>query len=694
MNTGLINLVFSDNISESVKLELITRVLEKTPQEAVVNSLFFNASESEDYLYILENLPKVGVFKDIKRQFWKKLGTLNEGLVCEVSNEYIRRASLRVLHNKGLTDEIPEGLLSSDGDAPIGLTGLRKEWGEDKKPGVKKKLTLSQKIAKAERRQKREEAKADAKAKTLEPVGLSSIRDTYSKADAARAKVAKLKKKQATADDINKSIKNIKSVVGKKSEEGKDNKVADVTASMRETARAIKNGEKLQVPAEIKKGEVSKVDLSTKLPAKAEIKKGETVKADTGFKAPAVVDTNKKVPATTKSSDSNVVKPTTKVWVEDIPSKEDATGGAAASVNKFMGNKILGKKSEKELPRTEYKLGAKQEPEKEQEQKPEVAKDETVNTESSKKVNRIKALKQKVQEKKNAGKKSGETTKPEQSELKKDEPIKSEPSVASAQDEPKKRGRKKKTDLVKNIVDTAADINKDLAKPAKKVKQPKAVKPKKSQQEEFKQEVPAAKVETKEAEKKQEPLKAPELKKDSNVATAEPKKQGKKNAASAKKSKQPELKKDDSKKFERTGIPVQDDKKMYSDAIAKEVDSLKFKRSKPGYSEKDFKQHIDKINGLVKKGGKLPEGAEELLKEKPEQEPKNLTEAPKGMEDSYKKYNDMNKSEFARLLTNLQNRHRSLLNNEEPDEREIELSRNNLKSAIDFYKHKYGDVNK
>ena len=646
MNTGLINLVFSDTISESVKLELITRVLEKTPQEAVVNSLFFNASESEDYLYILENLPKVGVFKDIKRQFWKKLGTLNEGLVCEVSNEYIRRASLRALYNKGLIEEIPEGLLSSDGDAPIGLTGLRKEWGEDKKPGVKKKLTLNQKIAKAERRQKREEAKADAKAKTLEPVGLSSIRDTYSKADAARAKVAKLKKKQATADDINKSIKNIKSVVGKKSEEGKDNKVADVTASMRETARAIKNGEKLQVPAEIKKGEVSKVDTSTKLPTKAEIKKGETVKADTGFKAPAVVDTNKKVPATTKSSDSNVVKPTTKVWVEDIPSKEDATGGAAASVNKLTGNKILGKKSEKELPRTGYKLGAKQEPEKEQEQKPEVAKDE---------------------------------------------PVKSEPSV---QDELKKRGRKKKADLVKDIVDTAANINKDLTKPAKKVKQPKAVKPKKLKQEEPKQEATAAKVETKEAEKKQEPLKAPELKKDSNVATAEPKKQGKKKAASAKKSKQPELKKDDSKKSERTGIPVQDDEKMYSDAIGKEVDSLKFKKGNSKYTQKDFQPHINKINNLVKKGGKLPEGAEELLKEKPEQEPKNLTEAPKGMEDSYKKYNDMDKSEFARLLTNLQNRHRSLLNKEEPDEREIELSRNNLKSAIDFYKHKYGDVNK
>ena len=147
MNTCLKEVIFSDKISEGIKLELMQRVLDRVPGEAVIDNLFFNACETEDYLYVLENIPRTGIFRDIKKGFWDRLNTMDEELICEVSSEYLRRASLKVLYDKGLVDE---NWLASDKDAAIVLTGLYKEWdksdkkdktGTVNKPEIKKKDT-------------------------------------------------------------------------------------------------------------------------------------------------------------------------------------------------------------------------------------------------------------------------------------------------------------------------------------------------------------------------------------------------------------------------------------------------------------------------------------------------------------------------------------------------------------------------
>ena len=89
MSRYLSNLIFSDTLSENVKLELITQVLEEISPEMIVESLFSNSSEAEDYLFVLENLPRTGIFKDIKKAFWKRISELDEALIFEVSTKYI-----------------------------------------------------------------------------------------------------------------------------------------------------------------------------------------------------------------------------------------------------------------------------------------------------------------------------------------------------------------------------------------------------------------------------------------------------------------------------------------------------------------------------------------------------------------------------------------------------------------------------
>ena len=54
--SNLEDLIFSSELSEGLKLDLIQRVIDMTSKDSVTDNLFFNSSESEDYLYILENL--------------------------------------------------------------------------------------------------------------------------------------------------------------------------------------------------------------------------------------------------------------------------------------------------------------------------------------------------------------------------------------------------------------------------------------------------------------------------------------------------------------------------------------------------------------------------------------------------------------------------------------------------------------
>lgn len=133
MSTGLSNLIFSERISESVKLELITKVLEKISPEMVVEHLFSHSTGKDDYVYVLENIPRVGVFRDIKKAFWKKINTLDEALIFEVTTQYIEKHAGNALpHEIKLVKEREKvnkktAKMSKD-SAPVGLSAIDKVY--------------------------------------------------------------------------------------------------------------------------------------------------------------------------------------------------------------------------------------------------------------------------------------------------------------------------------------------------------------------------------------------------------------------------------------------------------------------------------------------------------------------------------------------------------------------------------------
>ena len=128
MNSCLHDLIFSKLISENVKLELITKVLEKISPEMVVENLFLHSTTKEDYVYVLESLPRVGVFKNIKKGFWDSIRTLDERMICEVSNEYIRRAALNALNKREAKAKETEAKVSTKNLEPVELAAINRAY--------------------------------------------------------------------------------------------------------------------------------------------------------------------------------------------------------------------------------------------------------------------------------------------------------------------------------------------------------------------------------------------------------------------------------------------------------------------------------------------------------------------------------------------------------------------------------------
>lgn len=136
MSAFLSDLIFSETISESVKLELLNQILEKTSQEMMVESLFLNAKDVNDYVHVLECIPRVGVFRDIKKDFWKKVNTLDEALIFEVTTAYIEKhAGNKLPHELKLAKErqaAEDRAVSKKfkNDSPVGLAQINKAYKE------------------------------------------------------------------------------------------------------------------------------------------------------------------------------------------------------------------------------------------------------------------------------------------------------------------------------------------------------------------------------------------------------------------------------------------------------------------------------------------------------------------------------------------------------------------------------------
>lgn len=237
MSTGLSNLIFSERISESVKLELITKVLEKISPEMVVEHLFSHSTGKDDYVYVLENIPRVGVFRDIKKAFWKKINTLDEALIFEVTTQYIEKHAGNALPHE------------------IKL--------------VKEREKVNKKTAKM--------------SKDSAPVGLSAIDKVYKDYDNARAeaKSARLQRAKERAQRLVSKSSNpeySKGVGDEKTEETRkavfdklnpQQKKEAVMKDIKDTTTAIKNGEKIKSKGFL---DLSK-DISNKLEKESNIEK-------------------------------------------------------------------------------------------------------------------------------------------------------------------------------------------------------------------------------------------------------------------------------------------------------------------------------------------------------------------------------------------------------------------------------------
>lgn len=215
MSTGLSNLIFSKEISENVKLELITKVLEKISPEMVVENLFSHSTGKDDYVYVLENIPRVGVFRDIKKAFWKKIDTLDEALIFEVTTQYIEKHAGNALPHE------------------IKL--------------VKEREKVNKKTAKM--------------SKDSAPVGLAAINNVYKDYDNAReeAKSARLQRAKERAQKlVNKSNPEYSKGIGdEKTEETRktvfnklnpQQKKETVIKDIKDTTSAIQKGEKIPTP--------------------------------------------------------------------------------------------------------------------------------------------------------------------------------------------------------------------------------------------------------------------------------------------------------------------------------------------------------------------------------------------------------------------------------------------------------------
>ena len=193
--SNLEDLIFSSELSEGLKLDLIQRVIDMTSKDSVTDNLFFNSSESEDYLYILENLPRVGVFKEIKKDFWKRLSTLDESLICEVSDEYIRRAALGALQKRE-----KEAEKQSRENKPIGIAGIDRTY--DRANKAYNALVYTDKYRESLKK-KPEVAAAQPATKTPEPPKATAT---------AQPTAPKQEKEHITRADLESAVKTINKI--------------------------------------------------------------------------------------------------------------------------------------------------------------------------------------------------------------------------------------------------------------------------------------------------------------------------------------------------------------------------------------------------------------------------------------------------------------------------------------------------